>query len=296
MGYSGGIYTRTDGTRTGSDIWTQAKTASIKIRSVDHDTHDQDIASALSLCLLKDGTQTVTADLPMAGFKHTGLGDGIAATDSATLAQAQKGLLHYGGVSTGAAGAFAVTVAPVIPALVDGIFITFRSHQASSAGANTLAVGALGALPLVRPDLSNLDSTDIVAGAMCIAMYGSFANKWYLISAPLLGTMAKQAASAVAITGGTITGATVSGGTITGSITNSGTVTGGTYAAVTAITAANIYLTTRPDYEVSNPSALRTIDVNAAHTTLGEVSSAVGYLLQIVGTIIEDLRTAGLFQ
>lgn len=296
MGYSGGIYTRSDGTRTGADIWTQAKVASIKIRSVDHDTHDQDIASALSLCLLKDGTQTVTADLPMAGFKHTGLGDGVAATDSCTVGQAQKGLLHYGGVSTGAAGAFAITVAPVIPALLDGILVTWRAHQASAAGANTLAVGALGAVGLVKPDLSNLDATSIVAGGMNMAMYGSFANKWYLISPPVLGSMANQAASAVAITGGTMTGVTTTGGTLAGSITNNATTTGGTYNSVTAITAANIYLTTRPDYEVTNPSALRTIDVNAAHSSLPEVSSAVGYLLQLVGTIIEDLRTAGLFQ
>lgn len=33
-----------------------------------------DLADGLSTCLLKDGTQTVTADLPMSGFVLTGLG------------------------------------------------------------------------------------------------------------------------------------------------------------------------------------------------------------------------------
>jgi hypothetical protein len=33
-----------------------------------------DIASALSTCVLKDGTQTITANIPMATFHFTGLG------------------------------------------------------------------------------------------------------------------------------------------------------------------------------------------------------------------------------
>ena len=41
-----------------------------------------DIASGLSSCLLKDGTQTVTANIPMSSFKFTGLAAGSAAGDS----------------------------------------------------------------------------------------------------------------------------------------------------------------------------------------------------------------------
>lgn len=41
-----------------------------------------DIATGLSTCLLKDGTQTVTANLPMSSFKLTGLAAGSAAGDS----------------------------------------------------------------------------------------------------------------------------------------------------------------------------------------------------------------------
>lgn len=44
-----------------------------------------DFATGLSACLLKDGSQTVTANIPMAGFKFTGVGAGSAATDSATI-------------------------------------------------------------------------------------------------------------------------------------------------------------------------------------------------------------------
>lgn len=49
-----GVYTRTDGTRTGTTVWTQAKNAGVKIVSTGHDTHDQDIATALNDCLTQD--------------------------------------------------------------------------------------------------------------------------------------------------------------------------------------------------------------------------------------------------
>ena len=41
-----------------------------------------DIATGLSTCILKDGTQTLTANIPFGGFKITGLGAGIAAGNS----------------------------------------------------------------------------------------------------------------------------------------------------------------------------------------------------------------------
>ena len=41
-----------------------------------------DIATGLTTCVLKDGTQTITANIPMAGFKFTGLGAGSTAGDS----------------------------------------------------------------------------------------------------------------------------------------------------------------------------------------------------------------------
>lgn len=56
-----GVYTRTDGTRTGTTVWTQAKNAGVKIVSTGHDTHDQDIATALNDCLTQDNKIKPTA-------------------------------------------------------------------------------------------------------------------------------------------------------------------------------------------------------------------------------------------
>ena len=44
-----------------------------------------DLASGLSTCMTKDGQQTATANIPMGGFKFTGMGLGLATTDSARM-------------------------------------------------------------------------------------------------------------------------------------------------------------------------------------------------------------------
>lgn len=44
-----------------------------------------DLASGLSTCITKDGQTTVTANIPMAGYKFTGIGLGTATTDSARV-------------------------------------------------------------------------------------------------------------------------------------------------------------------------------------------------------------------
>lgn len=56
-----------------------------------------DIATALSTTVLKDGTQVITANLPMAGFKLTGLGAGSAAGHSVRWEQSAPGVVTANG-------------------------------------------------------------------------------------------------------------------------------------------------------------------------------------------------------
>jgi len=61
-----------------------------------------DIASGLSSCVLKDGTQTITANIPMSSFKLTGLAAGTTAGDSLRYEQAVGVFLPLaGGTMTG---------------------------------------------------------------------------------------------------------------------------------------------------------------------------------------------------
>lgn len=55
------------------------------ISSVNRNAMDADIATGLSNCITKDGQQTVTANIPMGGFKVTGLGLGTSNTDAASV-------------------------------------------------------------------------------------------------------------------------------------------------------------------------------------------------------------------
>lgn len=52
-----------------------------------------DLATGLSTCVLKDGTQTLTANIPMGSFKLTGLGAGSAAGNSVRWEQSCAGIL-----------------------------------------------------------------------------------------------------------------------------------------------------------------------------------------------------------
>lgn len=57
-----GNFVRSDGTRTGTQVWQDARTAGVKIRADDHDTHDQEIADGLENTVALDGQNTTTTD------------------------------------------------------------------------------------------------------------------------------------------------------------------------------------------------------------------------------------------
>jgi hypothetical protein len=69
-----GVYTRTDGTRTGPTVWAQEKAASILVDAPFHDTHDQDIATALNNRVFKDGTTTNVVSLNLTATVNAATG------------------------------------------------------------------------------------------------------------------------------------------------------------------------------------------------------------------------------
>ena len=101
-----------------------------------------DFATGLSTCVLKDGSQTITANLPMSNFKLTGLGAGSALTDSATLQQVQYG---FGSFLTSVAGTNTITAtATPTPAYTVGQRFTFVP-AVTNTGAVTLNISSVGA-------------------------------------------------------------------------------------------------------------------------------------------------------
>jgi hypothetical protein len=87
MSWSGGTYTRTNGTYSGAQVWESDEANGFDIDSDRHDTHDQDLATGINNCLNKNGQNAMTANLAMGGNKVTGLANGTAATDAVTKSQ-----------------------------------------------------------------------------------------------------------------------------------------------------------------------------------------------------------------
>lgn len=102
-----------------------------------------DIASGLSTAVLKNGTQTVTANIPMSGFKFTGLGLGTAAQDSVRMSQLQGNTANY---LSSVAGTNTVTASatPTVTAYTQGQqFVLIPEH--TNTGALTLNINSAGA-------------------------------------------------------------------------------------------------------------------------------------------------------
>lgn len=72
-----------------------------------------DLTTALSTCVLKDGTQTVTADIPLSGYKLTGIGTATATGDAMSFTNfaAMTDYVPTISADTGTWGAATVTLA-----------------------------------------------------------------------------------------------------------------------------------------------------------------------------------------
>lgn len=154
-----GTFTRTNGVYTGSQLWQNTRDGGYNIRADQHDTQDQDIADGVQTCLAKDGQNTPTANLPMGGFRHTGVGAGAARTDYARLDQLQDGGATWGGTAGGTGNAITLTLTPAITAYAAGQTFVFLSSAANT-GATTLNINSVGAANIRK----GTGSTALVAG------------------------------------------------------------------------------------------------------------------------------------
>jgi hypothetical protein len=126
-----------------------------------------DLANGLSTTVTKNGQTTPTANLPMGGFKFTGMADGTAGTDSATVSQIQSAygtFLTVSGTNT-----LTATVSPSLTAYSAGQMFGFVAAS-SNTGATTIAISGLAAKSIVTP-LGALNAGDIQSGYFYIIYY-----------------------------------------------------------------------------------------------------------------------------
>jgi len=128
-----------------------------------------DLATGLSTAITKDGQTTITANIPMANYKFTGLGTGSAAGDSANLSQVQSTAVKLLASVSGADTITAVG-SPNVAAYVAGQMFYFVAAGANT-GAVTINIDSLGAKSITRDGTTALAAGDIQSGEVCVIVY-----------------------------------------------------------------------------------------------------------------------------
>lgn len=128
--------------------WGNDAANDLDVSSSRMDTDSNDIADGLTNCVTRDGQSPALANLPMGGFKFTGLADGSADTDSVNYGQVFNNPTFDGLTATGVvtfAGASTVNVPTATPGdnSTKAASTAFVANQAFSAALPAQSLGFL---------------------------------------------------------------------------------------------------------------------------------------------------------
>ena len=196
-------FVRTDGTRTGLTVWQQAEAAGVDIVSIDHDSHDQDVASAINYVYAAHNnreyqvvSQTTAAGSGVASpvFEFT-LQTGyhnVFMLDNLTLNTAANIILHlnfmdasgniingpadyqvarhgYGGATAGAIGDHDASISAILPFTALGLNIAADQQHRIIAG----IIEVYGAQAYATDGYQSMQGTLTVieGGAMTVSQF-----------------------------------------------------------------------------------------------------------------------------
>lgn len=261
--------------------WVNDAAANIRIRADRHDSEDDNFALGLSQCITKDGQTTITADLPMASFRHTNVGEAQALTQYARYNQVMSGKSNWS-IATGTADALEVNHSIPFAALADGMEVNFRASAANTTTTPTLQVDLLGAKVMKKSGGSSLLAGDLQADMEVTARYNLpddyfeivFIQRPYVIPIDQGGTGATTAADAQ-INLGIVPSRDIQGGIISNNTTDAEHD-----IDVTALTCLDSTFST----VMSVPAITKALDVTFAEGT-GNGGMASGEALPTSGTI-----------
>lgn len=180
-----------------------------------------DMSTAFSSVICKDGQTTITANLPMSGFRFTGVGNASARDQFAAAGQVQDSTFTWGGTATGTADALTLTLAPAITAYAAGQTFRFISSSSANTGAATININSVGAATI------QLNGAALTAGQIA-------ASKLYEITYDgsnfqLRGVSAAPTVAATQLLAGTLN----AGVGYSATPYNAGTKSSGTYTPAT---------------------------------------------------------------
>lgn len=172
MAWSGGTYSKGNNSTGG---WVGDASVGIGIEAGRHDSQDSDFATGINTCIAKDGQNAATADLPMATFKHTNIGNATARNQYGAVGQVQDGDFIWLGTTGGTATAMTASANPPITAYKAGQkfrMLTGTASTGTNVTPHTLAVNGLAAKS-VKTSQGAIDCTigDWTTGALLELVY-----------------------------------------------------------------------------------------------------------------------------
>jgi hypothetical protein len=186
------------------------------------------LATGLSTAITKDGQTTVTANIPMANFKITGLGAATVGTDAVRYSQIQSNtdkLLTVTGTDT-----YVATASPTLTAYAAGNTFSLVVPNTNT-GASTINIDGLGAKAITRTGSTALVAGDMIATEVVIVVYDG--TRFQLINANSFTNLNVSGNETI---GGTLT---YGGVTLTSAVTGTGKMVLDTSPAIATPTITN---------------------------------------------------------
>jgi len=146
----------------------QPVVAGTVISSTAFNSLTSDLATGLSTAITKDGQTTVTANIPLAGFKITGLGAATVGTDAVRYSQIQSNtdkLVTVSGTDT-----LTGSVTPALTAYAAGNLFSFVVANTNTT-AVTINIDGVGSKAITRTGSTPLVAGDMVAGQVALIEY-----------------------------------------------------------------------------------------------------------------------------
>lgn len=140
------------------------------ISSTDFNNTMSDMATALTQSIASDGQTTPSANLPMGGFKHTGVANATARNHYADVGQTQDSSFLWLGTGGGTADVITASATPAITAYAAGQRFAFISSGANTTNV-TLNINGVGAKAVTKNGATALAAGDIPSGAICEVIY-----------------------------------------------------------------------------------------------------------------------------
>ena len=156
----------------------QPVVAGTVISSTAFNSLTSDLANGLSTAITKDGQTTVTANIPLAGYKITGLGAATVGTDAVRYSQIQSGtdkLITVTGTDT-----LTGSMTPVLTAYAAGNQFSFVVANTNTT-AVTINIDGVGSKSITRTGSTALVAGDLIAGQVALIEYDG--TRFQLINA-----------------------------------------------------------------------------------------------------------------